>query len=391
MIVKNEQNRITWCLSNIAPLVDEMIVVDTGSNDNTIELAKTAGATVYSHEWQGNTAQARNFGLKHANYHWILVLDADETISKKDFPAIKRFINDTPADGFIFNQRHYTNDPDVENWRPNDFSYEESRQYAGFFDVQVIRLFRNRPDIIYQGNAHELVEHSLKDSIKKHTNIPIHHYGIAEGRISSDEKNRHYLSLLYKDLQTDPDSFKTHFLLGRQYYQLNNTQNAIEHLEKAVSIRPDDPSALNCLGTALIKAGQFVNALIPLKKAVTLMPSYEEPYYSLSIAYFKLNDIKNATHHVRTYLKINPQGVKGINLLGYIYLTQRLFAMACKQFQRALDIHPRYSTALGNLITALLGDNQPDKAHETAKRLLQADPSAKIWLDNLFCQYKKNC
>ena len=84
MIVKNEENNIGQCLKKISRVVDEMIVVDTGSSDRTKDIARAFGARVFDFPWNGNFSDARNFSLSRASGAWIFVLDADEVISRKD-------------------------------------------------------------------------------------------------------------------------------------------------------------------------------------------------------------------------------------------------------------------------------------------------------------------
>jgi len=383
MIVKNEAHRIIDCLSSITNMVDEMIVVDTGSTDNTIALAEQAGAKVFPFEWKNDTASARNFGLRKAKYEWILVMDADEFIAESDFDKIRHSIKNEDIDGFVFDQRSYTDDPDTENWKANDFSYQKSKPYAGFFDITVIRLFRNRSDIKYTDHAHELIERSMKDRPKKNINIPIHHFGISNGRISSEEKNTHYLNLLLEDLKDKPDSFKPHFLLGRQYYQTNQLDKAIFHLKKAIELRPSDTGAFHNLGTALIKNKNYVLALEYLNKAVEMNPYYEELFYSIAIAYFWLNKTDKAIESITKFLQLNPNGVKGLNLMGYIYMKQGLLSEAETLFQKAVSIHPRYHMAYGNLIETFIAKKEIDKAKQTAETLLSIDQQAKPWIDQV--------
>ncbi|MFG0216248.1 glycosyltransferase family 2 protein, partial [Brevibacillus porteri] len=76
MIVKNEEECLHKCLDSVKDLVDEMIIVDTGSTDKTVEIGKSFGAVVHSYEWQDNFAEARNFGLEKATGDWILWMDA---------------------------------------------------------------------------------------------------------------------------------------------------------------------------------------------------------------------------------------------------------------------------------------------------------------------------
>lgn len=386
MIVKNEQHRIADCLASADQLVDEKVVADTGSTDDTRSLAERNGARVIDYDWDGNTARARNTGIAAARYEWILILDADEKIAQSDFKHLKELTADDSIDGIIFLQRNYINDPDVENWRPCSGSYAEEANFAGYFDVSVIRMFRNRPDIRYTGHAHELVEESMKDRPKRHSHVPIHHYGLAQGRVGTKEKDRHYLSLLLNDYQEQPDTFKPNFLLGRQYYQLDKYDDAVFHLKKAIAIRPDDASALNCMGLAMLRLNKPNEAVGYLKQACVVNPRYEEPYYSLAVAHVQLNDLRKGIEYLRKFLIINPNGVKALNLLGYIYLRQGMYGMAEKQFRAALAIHPRYNIARGNLIKTLINRGDRKAAQIESDILIGYDPNAQGFIASLFSQ-----
>ena len=383
MIVKNEAHRIKDCLNKISALVDEMVIVDTGSTDNTVSTAKDLSAKIIHYKWDNNTANARNAGLKQAGYEWILVLDADETIAEADFEKIKLSTENSSADGFIFHQRNYTNNPEVENWQANNASYKEGSEFKGYFDIDVIRLFRNRDDIYYSDCAHELVEESMKNKPKEHLFIPIHHFGLAEGRVTNKEKNIHYLNLILKDYKKNPGSFKPCFLLGRQYYQLGDYINSKKFLTESVNIRPDDLSAVNALGMCEIMLNENKKAIETLKKAVSIDPNYEEPFYSLAIAYLNTKNLKSAMESLRSFLKINPKSVKGLNLMGHIYLEQNILSMAEKYFRSVLEIHPYYKLSLGNLIITLSKKGEIKQAQEQGKILVSVDSSSKQWVESL--------
>ena len=113
MIAKNEEEFLSKHLPMITPLVSEFIFVDTGSNDRSVQVASENGAEVFEREWQSDFAEVRNFAIRKATKKWILVLDADEIISPKDFPIIAEELEKNPdAGGFIFRQRNYLIDPD---------------------------------------------------------------------------------------------------------------------------------------------------------------------------------------------------------------------------------------------------------------------------------------
>ena len=88
MIVKDEENDLVKCLRSVKPVVDEMIVVDTGSTDRTKDIATALGAKVFEFPWENDFSAARNFSISQAKGDWILALDADEVISPLDHASL---------------------------------------------------------------------------------------------------------------------------------------------------------------------------------------------------------------------------------------------------------------------------------------------------------------
>lgn len=93
MIVKNEERSLKRCLTAAKGLVDEMIVVDTGSSDKTIDIAKEMGAAVFEFPWVGDFSAARNFALSHSEADWNLILDGDEYLRDCSRPALEKALN----------------------------------------------------------------------------------------------------------------------------------------------------------------------------------------------------------------------------------------------------------------------------------------------------------
>ena len=102
MIVKNEEKNLPRCLESIKNLADEIIVVDTGSDDNSVEIAKSYGAKIGCFKWNNNFSDARNASLNMATKDWIFFLDADEEISKEEGIRLKNTINTTNLEPFHF-------------------------------------------------------------------------------------------------------------------------------------------------------------------------------------------------------------------------------------------------------------------------------------------------
>jgi Flp pilus assembly protein TadD len=164
MIVRNEEESLPGMLDSIKDAVDEIIIVDTGSTDNTRAIAKGAGAIVSDFEWTDNFAAARNFSLSKATREWIFVLDADEALDSGDTARIRSLIRDSDADGFSFETRNYSCDSSLEAWRPVAGKEVVPKSFPGWFPSEKVRLFRNSPDVRFEGAIHELVEPSILHS-----------------------------------------------------------------------------------------------------------------------------------------------------------------------------------------------------------------------------------
>ncbi|BFT71738.1 glycosyltransferase family 2 protein [Paenibacillus sp. P36] len=111
MIVRDEERLIETCLRSVQGWIDEMIVVDTGSLDNTVQIARSMGASVLTYEWNNHFADARNYGLEHAKSDWILYLDADEELSPLGDFDLHRVLQETQGFRFIppFSQLYWRN------------------------------------------------------------------------------------------------------------------------------------------------------------------------------------------------------------------------------------------------------------------------------------------
>src|SRR5579883_1951392 len=87
IIVKNEERHLPECLSSLAGLVDEIVIVDTGSTDRTREIAASAGARIFDFPWMGDFSAARNHALNQVRGDWTLYIDADERVRPESIAA----------------------------------------------------------------------------------------------------------------------------------------------------------------------------------------------------------------------------------------------------------------------------------------------------------------
>ena len=118
MIVKNEEKTLARCLYSIKDIADEIVVVDTGSTDKTTDIAQEFGAKVFSLDWKDDFSAARNFSLEKATGAWILIIDADEVLSKDVGDKLKTVLSQQKDfKAFKILQRTYSNAPLNPSWK----------------------------------------------------------------------------------------------------------------------------------------------------------------------------------------------------------------------------------------------------------------------------------
>ena len=385
MITKDEEEFLDKCLDSVKELVDEIIIVDTGSKDRTKEIAKKFGAVLIEAEWPDDFSKARNLSLEKATKDYILVLDADETISRKDIIRIRDLLKED-YDGYAFIQRSYMHSPASLRWQSskND-DYEESRPYPGWMYSEITRLFRNRPDIRFEYPVHETVKESikrLKGRILK-TKIPIHHYG--KLRSNLNEKNKMYFSLGKKKLKSAPDA-KFYFELAVQAQVLGKLDEADRLFVKAIKLKPEWYLPYIPLGTIRLKKDPR-KALKIFEKAVKLAPSDANAHNNLGVANEKLNNIAEAIKHYNKAIELDSSCIEALHNLSRIYYMQKDISKIKSALEQILSITPNDISALNNLAGIYLNENKHNKAIGLLESSLSLEPNNINTLRNLAIAY----
>jgi glycosyltransferase involved in cell wall biosynthesis len=244
MIVKDEEKFLENCLNNIKNFVDEIIIVDTGSRDRTKEIAKKFTCKVYDFKWDDDFSEARNFSIKKATKEWILVLDADESISDKDLKKIEELIkcdNDKKVMGYSFIQRTYSNKQTGLKWNysKND-NYKESKKFPGWNYRRITRLFRNDKKIMFIYPVHETVIEPIKE-IKGRINptgIPIHHFKFLKWDDFNKKLSGYYVRLLKNKVKLHPKA-KFYLELAVELENSGKHKEAKKYLNEAITLNPD--------------------------------------------------------------------------------------------------------------------------------------------------------
>lgn len=219
MIAKNEEKNLGGCLESVKGLVDEIIVVDTGSTDGTAEIARAYGAKVCPFKWINDFAAARNESLRHATGDYILWLDADDRIPPEEREKFARWKEDL---SFTEKKAYFFTVESPE--RGDDFLSKYALQIRAFPRVDGVRFIRR---------VHESVLESLNalGIPLEETDIRIKHVGYSEPE-AVNRKAKRNLKMLLTALAEDPRDYVLHWHLSMTYSILGNHQKALEHARK---------------------------------------------------------------------------------------------------------------------------------------------------------------
>lgn len=345
MIAKNEEANIANAIKSVKDLVNEIVVVDTGSTDNTKSVVHDLGGRLYDYAWCDDFASARNESLKYARCAWILVLDADEVIAKRDHQEIRKAIHEERYDAICFYQRNYFEDPTAENWCANETDYEEGKGFGGYSDVPVFRLFRNCDDIFFEGIVHEVIDERLAVKRKHYTDIPIHHYRQDLHDKNAQGKREKYLELLVKAYEKDPYDAKTCFLLGRQLYDFEQYPAAVAYLERAVQLGTQSEIVHSNLSNAYVACGMHKEAIAVLEKLIQFNPRYTEAYAALGVSYYEVGVVDKAINSLVKAISLKPSAMKYYYNLAVIFYKEHDFEGTETNLKQAVRLCPKFARA----------------------------------------------
>jgi tetratricopeptide (TPR) repeat protein len=261
------------CLAAVKPAVDEMIIVDTGSTDRTVEIAEEFGATVLHHEWNGSFSDARNVSLEAATGDWIIYLDADEVLVDEDAEKLRAVTGRVWREAFALVETNYTGD--IED--------------GTALTHTALRVFRNRPEYRFKGRLHEQMAYALPGYLTErieYTQMRIEHYGyLGVVRDAKDKSRRNLELLLQQEEEGGQDTAFQAFNLGSEYLALAELQTAVDYFEKAWRMLEGDPgrtvypyvgTLANRHVTVLRELGRLEDADKQAAEALELFPGFTD-------------------------------------------------------------------------------------------------------------------
>lgn len=213
MMVKDEEKDIRRCLESIKGHVDEIIVVDTGSTDRTVELVSEYTDKIYHHPWENDFSKHRNQSISYASGDWILILDADEELVNGQ--DLKRAVLDGEMDSIGFNV------------------YDFSGKGELIAVSNSARMFRSGLGIHYEGIVHNKLTGFKHVKI---TELNINHYGYQQNSEMDHKKFLRTSALLKKQIESDPDNPLLHLYLSSSYYMVEKEDECLKEALKAIDL-----------------------------------------------------------------------------------------------------------------------------------------------------------
>jgi glycosyltransferase involved in cell wall biosynthesis len=324
MIVKNEEGCLERCLRSVRDHVDEIIVVDTGSTDRTVEIAGNYNARIYHHPWENNFSKHRNQSLSYARGEWIFQLDADEELFAGDGPVLREIVRKGEAD----------------YWHCQFHDVKTDGSVHGVF--YLVRLFQNGMGMTYERKIHNQLRTVGREA---YSPIRIRHYGYDLTDEQMEAKHLRTTRLLEEMLAADPEDVYSIYQLSSSYSMHREFDKAVAYGERALAMMRRRGLRNSYFSTVFHTVAHGYHALgrtgdaeRTCLDALDFFPMYLDMYHLLADICFRSQSPDRYRAAAERYLCIYEEVEKNPAILGGFFchsLTRRheiYFGLACISF-----------------------------------------------------------
>lgn len=364
MIVKDEEESLARCLKSAEPAVDEMIIVDTGSSDRSVEIAESFGATVLHEEWKGDFAGPRNTSIDAATGDWILYLDADEELI--DGAALRELVRGTDLEGFSLREVNFIGD---------DVGVE-------FVVNSAFRLFRNRPEYRFEGALHEQIMGKVDPEGGVTTafcGVEIQHYGYLDPTSEARNKTERNMDIVLEEVRRKPDDSFTLFNAGVEHQRVGRNEEALHYFQRAFATLPSLRAyyaslLLRNIVATLNSLERYDEALDVLTDALEAYPDFTDMHYLQGQIHASRREYRAAIRSFRRAIDLGDHGgdrYLAQSGMGSFYSWHALGALhhmmgdaneAVRCFKTSVSTAPGfYAPPLSALTQLLLDSDPPDE------------------------------
>lgn len=299
MIVKDEEAQLPRCLASVEGVVDEIVVVDTGSTDRTREIAAAAGARVLESPWDGSFSSARNVSLDAATGDWILILDADEALTRGEL------------------LRQAAERQDVEAYCLPLVNFVGDRAHEEAVTSPAVRLFRNRAEYRYTRALHEQIMYAVlqrnPEAVLGYLDAPIEHYGYLNQLVAGRDKIRRNLAIARQEVERYPKDAFSWYNLGQEYFRLAEWQQAVDAYRKGFPYLESlaagyAPALVKHLIVALLNLQRPDEALAVAADAKEAYDQYTDLWALSGLAQMQKGDFASAAAQFEHALRLGEAG-----------------------------------------------------------------------------------
>ena len=350
MIVKNEEANLARCLRGVQGIADEIVIVDTGSRDRTVEVAEQFGARVLRRPWRGSFAQARNHGLEVATGDWILMLDADEELEPGSSERLRSLLQDGQVEAYSLVVVNITRDA-VWTQAENAVS---------------IRLWRNRPEYRFERDLHEQILPSIERARPgagiAAADVRILHHGYGKREVERQKKRFRNLPMAQQAVKTLGDDF-SHFNLGIELTIHSRYHQALQELREAERLmRPDSslrPKLAKAVINCLVQLQQTEEALRTSERYLQEMPDFTDLIFFRGFAHYQAGQWSEAAACFHRCLELGPASAfkypgatdgcgsyQAAWMLGQVLEGQQDLDGALASYRRAYELNRDWPTPL---------------------------------------------
>ena len=388
MIVKDEEEMLPRSLAAVKDAVDEIIVVDTGSTDRTVEIAESFGAKVLHHEWTGDFAAARNVSFEAATGDWVMYLDADEVLVEDDTDRLRELTGRVWREAFYLVETNFT----------GDLSDGEALTH------NALRVFRNRPEYRFEGRLHEQIANKLpayNPERLEASPVRVEHYGYLASVRDAKEKSRRNIELLEKQAAEGAGGPFLHFNLGSEYAAAMENQAALREFAKSWELLQQEgvdgygfvPSLLGRLTKAYRVTGDYAKAREQADEGLKLFPGFTDLIFEQGHSYAAEGRLSEAAVQFERCLEMGDAPSRysatvgcgtfqALVSLAEVRAHQGHRGEAVALLQRCLTDYPRFLGAVMPLAKTMLADDAEPESVVAAVEELVADvtPSVRFML-----------
>ncbi|MFM9277971.1 glycosyltransferase [Paenibacillus jiagnxiensis] len=329
MITKNEEKYLPKCLSSVKHIVDEIIIVDTGSTDDTLAIAKSFGAKVIQMPWQNSFADARNRSFDEATGDWILWLDADEEMDADGTDKLKELLT-----------RDSVREQRIEGIQ---FVFCNHLEGGGLEYNYVTRIVRNRPQYRFEGRIHEQILPSML-RLDPHlqlgqVDVHVHHYGYLTQNVIEQDKGRRNIALLQQAISEHPHYPYYYYYWSVELYRDHDLEGALRNMNvflNMVGMRAGKALLSRAHKYRLIMLAdlkRYDDLIRYSEESIARFPGFTDLYHFSAMGYNALGDTSKAVDVLRHAQRIGPAEKEYPSIAGHgTYLTcqelGRLYASA---------------------------------------------------------------